>query len=351
MYESETAEVILARMLERLSDSLDKREGSVLADILSPAAIENEQAYAEMDNVLNLGFADTTYGDYLDRRCAEQGVTRKSATQAIGSVTITAQDGTFIPQGTRLSTSDVTPIYFVTTADATVSGATVDVPIEAEVGGVDGNVSSGTIALVIGDLASIITVNNASETTGGVDEETDEELLVRYQEKISRPITSGNQYQYEQWAKDISGISDARCYPVWNGPGTVKVVCIDENKLSPAQSILDIVSANIEANRPIGATVTVVGVTEHAINVSATLTLAAGSVLNDVITAITENITAYYESISFVDQTVRYSKIANAILDTEGVIDYTNLLVNGATGNIVLNTDEVPIIGTTNFTQ
>jgi uncharacterized phage protein gp47/JayE len=345
MYESETAEVILARMLERLSDTLDKREGSVLSDILSPAAIELEQAYAEMDNVFNLGFVDTTYGEYLDRRCAEQGLTRKPAVAAVGTVTITAQAGTVIPQGTRLSTTDDTPIYFDTTVDATVTDSTVDVAIAAEISGVSGNIDAGTITAVVGDMASIITVNNAEATTGGIDEETDESLLARYQEKVSRPITSGNKYQYESWAKSVAGISDALCYPLWNGPGTVKVVVIDDNKRCPAQSVIDAVSAYIEDNRPVGASVTVVGVTERSIDVSATLTLTDGAVLDDVKTAIIASITVYFESIAFVDQTVRYSKIANAILDTDGVIDYANMQVSGQTGNIVLNTDEVPVIG------
>ena len=40
MYEALTFEAILERMLGRVDDSFDKREGSVIYDALAPAAVE-----------------------------------------------------------------------------------------------------------------------------------------------------------------------------------------------------------------------------------------------------------------------------------------------------------------------
>ena len=40
MYEEMTFEAILERMLNRIPDSLDKREGSVIYDAIAPAALE-----------------------------------------------------------------------------------------------------------------------------------------------------------------------------------------------------------------------------------------------------------------------------------------------------------------------
>lgn len=40
MYEEVTYEEILERMLERVPDDMDKREGSLIYDALAPAAIE-----------------------------------------------------------------------------------------------------------------------------------------------------------------------------------------------------------------------------------------------------------------------------------------------------------------------
>ncbi len=72
----------MERMLERVSDTFNKEEGSFVYDALAPMAIELAEAYIQLDQVLNLGFAETSYGDYLDKRASEFGLTRKSATKA-----------------------------------------------------------------------------------------------------------------------------------------------------------------------------------------------------------------------------------------------------------------------------
>jgi uncharacterized phage protein gp47/JayE len=349
-FENETFERILERMLARIPDTIDKRQGSVVYDLLAPAAAELAQVYIEMDNVLNLGFADTTYGEYLDRRAAEQGLTRKAAVKAIGRVTFSGPDGTVIPAGTRVSTDSGTPVYFVTTTEGTITGGTVTVDAEAEVGGVDGNVDAGKITAVIGDLAGVVTVTNAAPFTGGINEETDEELLARYKEHVTRPQTSGNKYHYEAWAKEVPGVADARCYPRWNGNGTVKVVVVNSEKRSPSAAVVQAVRDHIEEVRPVNADVTVVGVTEVPINVSATVTLAASANSEDAEADIREKITEYFKDIAFDETIVRYTAIGNAILDANGVIDYSNLTVNGAVTNVILNDDQVPILGAVNIT-
>jgi uncharacterized phage protein gp47/JayE len=349
-FENETFERILERMLARIPDTIDKRQGSVVYDLLAPAAAELAQAYIEMDNVLNLGFADTTYGEYLDRRAAEQGLTRKAAVKAAGQVTFSGPDGTVIPVGTRVSTEGENPIYFVTTAEGTITSGSVTVDAEAEVGGVDGNVDAGKITVVLGDLSGVVTVTNAQPFAGGINEETDEELLARYKEHVTRPITSGNKFQYEAWAKEIAGIADARCYPLWNGNGTVKVVVVNSEKRSPSASVIQAVADYIETVRTVGADVTVVGVTEVPINVSAMITLANGVTLADAEADIRARITEYFKQIAFYETTVRYTAIGNAILDAKGVIDYANLTVNGSVTNVILNDDEVPILGAVNIT-
>lgn len=360
-YESETFDTIMERMLARLPDDIDKSEGSPVYDMLASAAIELEQAYMEMDNVINLAFADTTYGEYLDRRAAEQGLTRKPAVAATGEVTVTGPEGTSIPAGTVFATNDDSPVYFETTVDVVLSGGSTTISVQAQSPGVLGNVDAGKITVTVGELADVISVTNDEPTAGGIDEESDDELLARYIEKVSTPITSGNKYQYESWAKSIAGVSDAKCFPLWNGPGTVKVVLVDEEKRSPSQSIIDAVTDYIESQRPVGANVTVVGVTEVSIDISADLTLQDGVSIDDVKTEITNNLTSYFKTVAFADDSVdtvaandgvvRYSQIANAIYDATGVIDYANLKVNGGTANIVLGDEEVPVVGAVLVTQ
>ena len=88
MFEDQTYKTILNRMLSRLPDDIDKRQGSVVWDLLAPKAAELAQAYIQMDTVLNLGFPDSTTGDLLERKVAEQGLERKPAVKAAGDRTV-----------------------------------------------------------------------------------------------------------------------------------------------------------------------------------------------------------------------------------------------------------------------
>ena len=71
MFEYMTFDKIIHDMLENIPNGLDKREGSVLYNALAPVALELQNAYIEMDTILNLTFVDTTEGIYLTKKCHE----------------------------------------------------------------------------------------------------------------------------------------------------------------------------------------------------------------------------------------------------------------------------------------
>ena len=83
MFESQTFELILQRMLDRIPDSFDKREGSVIYDALAPAAVELQTMYIALDDWLNEAFANTASREYLIRRASEVGVEPYPATKAV----------------------------------------------------------------------------------------------------------------------------------------------------------------------------------------------------------------------------------------------------------------------------
>jgi len=346
VFETQTKAAILQRMLDESPADIDKREGSVTYDLLSPASIEIALAYIELDNVLNFGFPDTAYGPYLDLSAIEYGLTRKPAVKSAGFLTFSGPPGTVIPAGTQVSTTSGVPVYFVTKTAATVgSGGTATVAAEARDAGSASNVSVGAANTMTGDLVGIVTVTNAANFEGGADIETDDAFRARILERAQRPATSGNANQYRQWALEIPGISDAKVYPVWAGPNTVKVVLLDDDKTAPDSATVTAVATYIESVRPIGATVTVVGATEVAINVSVDVQLAPGATLSAVKTQIENGVRAYLKALAFVDNTVRYTRIANVILDAEGVVDYVALTVNGGTGNVVIADGSVAVLG------
>lgn len=85
MFENQTFEEIMERMLERISDEIDKRENSVIWNALAPAAAELALSYIWLDQVLNLVYADT----------AEAGLERYQASKAIWAAAFT--DGVSVP--------------------------------------------------------------------------------------------------------------------------------------------------------------------------------------------------------------------------------------------------------------
>ncbi len=346
-FEGETFEVIRQRMLDGISDDIDKRQGSVAFDLgASPTAAEMAQAYIALDNVLTFGFAgEDMPSEYVELRTRELGVYRKPSVKSKGRLTFIGDDDVEIEVGSRVRTSGVNPIYFVTTELGTIEHGTISVSAEAEVGGAAGNVGIGEIDTVLGDLVGVVEVTNEVDFEGGVDTESDEALLTRYFDKAQKPVTSGNVYHYEQWAKEVAGVGDVKVYPLWDGPLTVKVVLIDEEKTTPSQSIIDAAYEYIESQRPIGADVTVVGAQEVPITVSASLTLASGADIESVKADIERGVTEYLASLAFNDSLIRYTRIASILLDIPRIIDYEDLTVNGGAENIEVTDEQVAVLG------
>lgn len=93
---------------------------------------------------------------------------------AIGIVTFTNQslNNVTIPADTVVTTSGAQSVSFRTTREITVRGGvgqTSDTPVEAlpASAGDQSNVADGTITVVTGELATLVSVRNSSATTGG----------------------------------------------------------------------------------------------------------------------------------------------------------------------------------------
>lgn len=242
---------ILQDMIADVPSDLDVSEGGFIWDALAPASIQFAQAAQWAQLVLQYGFAQTTYGNYLDMRAGEHGLTRLAAQPATGTVTFTGTPGTLIPAGTQVSTTStdtVDAVIFDTTEDATIpSGSTVSVGIEAEVAGTSGNVAASTVTLLndTGLAASITSVNNDSATTGGMDTESDTAFLSRYLLKVRDQPTGGNNADYKNWALAVAGVGGASVVPVRDGPGTVSIAIIDTDKNPATQTLVYAVQNDI----------------------------------------------------------------------------------------------------------
>ena len=107
-----TFQTILSDMLLRVSNELNKREGSIIRTSLSAAAWAIEGIYIELAYIQRQAFALYASGDYLDYKVAERGITRKPATASV-------RKGVFNiapPVGSEFAAKNVSPllVYRVT---------------------------------------------------------------------------------------------------------------------------------------------------------------------------------------------------------------------------------------------
>ena len=133
-------EEILNRMLEKIPDSIDKREGSIIYNALSPAALELAQMYFQFENNINLMFADTAVEEYLDRICEQNGLLRKPATKAIRKGIFYDSDNNYmnVEISTRFSSNSI--VYKV--VEQIEEGI---YKLECETAGVEGNTYTGEL--------------------------------------------------------------------------------------------------------------------------------------------------------------------------------------------------------------
>ena len=347
MFEAKVYEDIRDEMLSGVADDVDTREGSIIYDALAKTALPMGEMYSDLAVFLGLVFADTADGFYLTRRAAELGVYRKLATKAIRKGIFKDTDGLplDITIGSRFSFENITFIVM----EKIVTG---EYKLQAEQAGVIGNEGNGTI-LPIEPVENLGTAEITDIITPGTDDESDSSLYSRYLIRTQKQATSGNVYHYEQWALSVNGVGGVKVVPTWNGPGTVKVILLATDKTPATPSVVENVETYIEQERPIGATVTVVAATSLVINVTATITLAEGSTIVEAESQFKNALESYLETKAFTDDDdlIRYTQVANLLLDVPPIIDYGNLLVNGGTANIQPNDDAVAILGDVTFVE
>ena len=354
-YLKEDEETIHRRMLEKAPPGIDTSKGSFFWDSTRPGAIEKAQLVQfTLQNLLQVFFVQTSYGQYLDYLGQVRGVTRLPATSSTGKVKFTGQPGTVINAGTRVSTqsSANSPaiIFEITESGVINEQGEVTVSAVCTEAGTSGNVPPGTIVLMVEPIEGVASVTNPEPFAGGTDIEDDDTFRERILDSLRIPATSGNKAHYRLWAREVPGVGDAKVFPLWNGPGTVKVVIVDRNKRVANSELLDAVTTHIEEMRPIGAEVTVVSATEKQINITADVSLASGYTIGYTIVQVQqlyeEAVTNFFKEIVLGETYVSYAQLGKILLETPGVGDYANMLVNGSAANVLLGEEEIPVLGT-----
>lgn len=311
----------MSEQFEKVSDKADY-EGSFSRDLINANSIEFENTYAEMNLMLEAAFANSAWGEYLTMRCAEFGVDRKKAVKAKGRVCFTGGAGVFIPKDSLVSVKN--GVQFKTDNDLILDAeGKGNVSITCTEEGAKGNVQERTINTMPISLSGVTSVINEKATQDGADEESDSELLKRYQVVVRAPATSGNKYHYYNWAMSIDGVGACRVVPLWNGAGTVKIIIVNSEMQSASDDLVKSVADYIETVRPIGATVTVISPTPKLVNISVDV---VGKVDKEILK---QSINKYIASKNL-DMKYISAEQVGKILFEQNITDYRNLKLNDA---------------------
>lgn len=369
-FSTQTYQNLLKAMLAQVPNIYDKRDGSPIMTALGPAAYALEEYYLSLDQVQRSAFIQSAVGSDLDMLAVIAGLTRYPASDAVRLGIF----NTSIPIGSRFSTINGSDsINFIATAIATVTDpqeGSYYYQLTAETPGTIGNDYSGPI-LPINTIPGLTSAQITDILVPGDDTETDDAFRERIIEALNERPFGGNIASYKQFVPSIDGVGSVQVYPTWNGGGTVKLSILGSDWLPASETLVENVQNAVDpppnqglglGMAPIGAQVTVVAPTALTVNVSATLTLASGYQIGQVQQPIEDAIEAYLlsvrqawdENTSSTDVVyaadVYLARITAAIVGVTGVVNATNVQLNGGTSDLILTengtTQQAPVLGT-----
>lgn len=390
-----TYKEILRRMLGRVSDKFDKREGSVIFDTHSPAALELEILYAELNRIIAEGYGDTASREYLILRCKERGITPYQATYAI-------LKGKFTPAtidvvGKRFNLGTLNYVVIEKIADD-------EYRIQCETPGTVGNQYLGQL-IPIEYIEGLETAELSEVLIPGEDEEDTEELRTRYFNSFDERAFGGNARDYIEKTNAIPGVGSTKVTRAWNSDlrpadmipnetveawyrgfietavptvkawletvysaaadkkltvgGTVLLTILNSEYGIPTDELIQTVQTAIDPEQnagegyglaPIGHVVNVKKADAIMIDVKTDITFDVGYGWNNLQTSIDEAIQAYLLELrkTWADSpylVVRVSQIETRLLNIKGIVDVRNTKINSSEDNLTLGKYEVPILG------
>lgn len=355
---------LLNAMLGRVPNIFDKREGSFMQTALGPAAYALEDFYITLNNVQRSGFVQTAVGTSLELLAAIGGISRYPASPAV-------RLGVFnkaVPVGARFSTiNGADSINFTVTAPTDKTG---QYQLTAETPGQIGNDYAGPI-LPITYIEGLTSAEITDILVPGDDMETDDALRARLITALNQRPFGGNIAAYRENILAIDGVGAVQVYPTWNGGGTVKCSILGADLLPASQTLISAVQNAIDpvpqsglglGLAPIGAKVTIAAPESVTVNVTAGVSLASGYTLEQIQPPVQAAVGQYLTDIRrdwgtpvnetevlYVSQ-VYLSRVVAAIVSTEGVVNATDVQLNGSAADLKLTEtgtlQQVPVLGT-----
>ena len=359
MFDDRTQENIKAEMLSALSAAagVSTLAGSYADATVGAVAGELSELYKALPAVVSMLFVDETSGAFLDLVGETYfNLTRRPGTRARCQITLTGDPGAILPAGTVFLTATLLQFALV---DQVVlpAGGSAQGTLEAAEEGSAYNVEAGAITGMYVNPVGLSSYANGA-ASGGTDPESDAALFQRIQERRQKPVNGANGWQYRQWALSVPGVGEAKVVELAQGAGTVGVTLVDSNMEPASAGIVSACQSAIDAQRPVGAAVTVAAPSGVDISVDAAVIISGATTAQTVETAMADRLREYlaglisakYGQIYYGPEedlayTVLYNRVLALLLTIDGVENATTLTVNGGTRDVTIQAGQVPTLG------
>ena len=287
---------IISSYEEKYGRRLGKADPMRMLILWFSAIIAQERSYINIAAKRNLPRYAT--GEYLDSLSEIfYGIYRKTSTPATTTSRFTLpeemDDPVDIPEGTEI-TNDGTITFATTEASQIPAGSLyADVPAECTEPGTVGNGwAAGTITNAVTPIAYGLTYSNLTETAGGMDDESDDELYTRGRESYEGYSTAGTIGAYVYHVKEHNpSVRDVVVREL--NPGQVGVTMLMNDGLPSADAISDMQEyLSSDEIRPLGDQVIVSAPEAVSFSVELTYYASGGT---EVQAAVESSVSSYIE--------------------------------------------------------
>lgn len=207
-YASQLRELELQAVASQLSGYIDYADGNLTQSDLQELGLES---FVDDPDEINKYMSDSN----LDELVREVGVTRRGGDFATGEAEFTTQlDETVIPENTVVTTSSDggDTLEFETTERLVVpEGITnsKEVTIQALQSGEDHNLPEGSIIRVKSPPVGVKGVINTNQTSGGTEEETNDELRARAKQAVPSSSLGGTETGIKAFIRqNVEGVEE-----------------------------------------------------------------------------------------------------------------------------------------------
>lgn len=347
----------------------DFNVGSVVRTMLEAVAQEIEELYLQLMIGLREAIPVSVYNtfgfDALPAAAASGTLRFSVGAAATAQIPIPVGSSARVPGGS---------ITYATTADAyiDIGNTYVDVPCSASTTGASTNVGANLITEFVLSVPGVSAVTNPVPLSNGRDVESDDARLSRFRayiqslargtiyavlygaETATRTDSSGNVVEYVKSASlDEPWIANPSTYPI----GLVNVYVHNGGSSTTAQLVANaqkIINGYYEDDgtpvpgwKAAGVKVVVYAATDVPVNVTGTITVAAGYVSADVVAASRSAVQLYIQGLSAGAKVLLSELISIIKRDVDGV---TNVVLSAPSGDVSITAAQKAIPGTVTLT-